>query len=717
MNGVNKKLFLFQVFVIIFSILTLVFFIQSIAGYYDTLRNECILKSCSSLAPAPPTTIEALSKYHLTSNTYAALFVIIESAFAFLFFTAAIIIFIKSRRDMMGLLAVLALVTYGATYTSLVYLASDGREVVDQFPEIIGAVGRMALFLFFLIFPNGRFIHRWQLVLFTPFCIIQFISLIFPGTVVDLLNWSSTARLVYYGIMIIVTIYSQIYQYKKISTQVERQQTKWVVFGLSLSFLGSIIVSGFFVYPIFGENPVSYLYLSALLYGVVAIIPLTLAFAILRHRLWDIDPLVNRTVVYGILSLAIILLYSFLVLYFSSLFKTDNNFIISLVATAIVAILFAPIKERLQRLVNRLMKGRHDEPYTILKELGDHLIRPIAPEEMLNVVTGTIRDALRLPYAGIFININGKETLAAASGKVKFDIHTLPIIHGGEELGTLHLSSRSLNEVFTGEDNKLIEVILRQAGPVLQNVKMTLGMKLLANDLQQSRERLVLAREEERLHIRRNLHDDLAPRLMSLAFNVAAAEQYIERNPAKALELMEGLRQVIRSTVDEIRTMVHGLRPPTLDEFGLLGSIQARVDEIRKTSEEVSVTSEVSSIEIYLEAPESLPVLPAAVEVAAYRIITEALVNVIRHSNATKCTVRLTIVENTLELEVTDNGVGFPDKLRPSQNGGIGLTSIRERALELGGKCEMESLETGGARVRAVLPFSTGVKRDENSFS
>lgn len=181
MNGVNKKLFLFQVLVIVFSILTLVFFIQSIAGYYDALRNECILKSCSSLAPAPPTTIEALSKYHLTPDTYAALFVIIESTFAFLFFTAAIIIFFKSRRDMMGLLAVLALVTYGSTYTSLVYLASDGRELVDQFPEIIGAVGRMALFLFFLIFPNGRFIHRWSLVLFTPFCIIQFISLIFPS--------------------------------------------------------------------------------------------------------------------------------------------------------------------------------------------------------------------------------------------------------------------------------------------------------------------------------------------------------------------------------------------------------------------------------------------------------------------------------------------------------------------------------------------------------
>lgn len=164
-----------------------------------------------------------------------------------------------------------------------------------------------------------------------------------------------------------------------------------------------------FVYPVFANNPVSYLYLSALLYAVVAIIPLTLVLAILRRRLWDIDPLVNRTILYGALSLAIILLYAGIVLYLGSIFKTKDNFMISLFSTGVVAVLFSPLKERLQRLLNRLMKGRHDDPYSVLRELGDHLVQPLSPEEALQEVARTIKSALRLPFVGIFIRVNDEE--------------------------------------------------------------------------------------------------------------------------------------------------------------------------------------------------------------------------------------------------------------------------------------------------------------------
>jgi signal transduction histidine kinase len=695
----QRSFFLFQSFVLLFCSLAIVFFIHNISNYYDLLRTECILTTCSPLAPAPPTTIKALSLYHLTPDSYSFFFVMIECLLAFIFYTAALIIFIKCKREFMGILTVLALVPYGTTFSSLVYMATEGISFFEHIPEALGAIGRMALFLFLLLFPNGRAVKRWVYSIFVPFALIQFLSFLLSGTVFDLLNWSNTARIIYYLVMIGTVIYSQIYHYKNISTSVHRQQTKWVVYGVIISLLGSVIVSGFFVYPVFATNPVSYIYLSALLYAFVAIIPLTLTFAILRHRLWDIDPLVNRTIVYGTLSLAIILLYSLLVIYFSRIFKTDDNFFISLLATAIVAILFAPIKEKLQLIVNRLMKGRHDDPYAVLKELGEHLIKPIDSDEMLKVVVTTIKNALRLPYVGIAIEVNGEETIAHSVGETIFDVHSYPIVHGGEQLGTLLLSSRSPEEAFTGDDQRLIEVLLRQSGPIVQNVTMTLGMKLLANNLQDSRERLVIAREAERLQIRRNLHDDLAPRLMSLAFNVAAAEQYVKKNPDKAIELLEDLRKVIRATVDEIRTMVHDLRPPTLDEFGLIGSIKARMDEVKQMSP--------SSFEVNLHAPKKMPGLPAAVEVAAYRIITEALINVIRHASATNCEIFLKInSSNELQLDVVDNGVGLPSKLKPANNGGIGLTSIRERAMELGGSCVFENLETGGTSVKAILPFS-----------
>lgn len=214
-------------------------------------------------------------------------------------------------------------------------------------------------------------------------------------------------------------------------------------------------------------------------------------------------------------------------------------------------------------------------------------------------------------------------------------------------------------------------------------------MQLLAHDLQESLEKLVLAREEERLQMRRNLHDDLAPRLLSLSFNVAAAEQYIQKIPDLAIKLLGDLRSVIRKTVDEIRTMVHDLRPPTLDEFGLLGAIRARIEDVQKTvaQQEKTTNTRDHSLQIKLHAPEPLPDLPAAVEVAAYRIITEALVNVVKHAKASQCVINITAnSEGLLIIEVTDDGIGLPFHIKPSGRGGIGLTSIRERTGELGGE-------------------------------
>ncbi|MFD0692918.1 sensor histidine kinase [Paenibacillus sp. GCM10027628] len=709
-NGSHLVKF-FQLFVIVFSLVTILFFIGSIASYFETLRTECILQACGSLAPAPPTTIKALEQYHLTPDTYAIAFVVIDCALAFIFYAAAGIIFWKCKGELMAVLAILALVSYGTTFPALVFIASEGKPWLDTWNNIVGAVGWMALFLFFLLFPTWRFSPSWTYAFFIPFCLIHIFGLMFPGSMVDLHQWSGTARIAVYIVAIGLMIFSQFYRYRKISSAEQRQQTKWVVYGVSISFVGFIGISALFVYPALADIPVTYLYLNSALHVFVAVIPFTLTFAVLRHRLWDIDPLVNRTLVYGALSLAIVLIYSLSVLYLSRMFRTEGNYFISLTATSVVAVLFVPIKERLQRMVNRMLKGRHDDPYSVLVELGDQLTKPVDPDAMLDVVAGSIQDALRLPYVGIFIKLNGKERLAAESGKHKYELHEFPIIHGGDDLGSLHLSSRSPGEAFSAEDHKLLNVLLRQAGPIVQNVIMTVGNKLLAKDLQESSERLILAREEERRQIRRNLHDDLAPRLMSLAFNVAAAEQYIKKSPDTAIELLGELRKTIRSTVDEIRTMVHDMRPPTLDEFGLLGSIQARLDEILKTSMQASSSLQVAPLRVNLHAPGGLPALPAAVEVAAYRIVTESLVNVVRHAKATLCDVHIQIdPTNELIIEVIDNGVGLPSRIKPYGNGGIGITSIRDRAAELGGQCIIERMEAGGTRVKARLPFSLEVE-------
>jgi signal transduction histidine kinase len=210
----------------------------------------------------------------------------------------------------------------------------------------------------------------------------------------------------------------------------------------------------------------------------------------------------------------------------------------------------------------------------------------------------------------------------------------------------------------------------------------------LAVDLQQSREQLVALREEERRRLRRDLHDGLGPALSSVLLKVSAARRLLEPRSQIDSILLEA-RGDIQTTIEDVRRLVYDLRPPTLDELGLTGAIRESV-----------VGFEHDGLLVTVRAPEHLPPLPAAVEVAAYRIIQEALTNVVRHAAAQTCTVELAIHDG-LDVDVTDDGVGLPGRWHL----GVGLTSMRERARELGGTCVTERAPGGGTRVRAHLPL------------
>jgi signal transduction histidine kinase len=206
--------------------------------------------------------------------------------------------------------------------------------------------------------------------------------------------------------------------------------------------------------------------------------------------------------------------------------------------------------------------------------------------------------------------------------------------------------------------------------------------------------------------IRRNLHDELAPRLAALGLNATAAEMYVRRDPEAATELLTELRQVIRSTVEDIRTLVHDMRPASLDEWGLVGAIQLRIRELERPGRLFGQEEGMSSgLNIEFHSPQRMPALPAAVEVAVYWIATESIANVVRHAHATECTVRLDMAsDELLNIEINDNGIGVDERWIPSPRSGIGISSIRERAFELGGHCAIERLQAGGTRVFASIP-------------
>ncbi|HZG79007.1 MAG TPA: sensor histidine kinase, partial [Paenibacillus sp.] len=415
------------------------------------------------------------------------------------------------------------------------------------------------------------------------------------------------------------------------------------------------------------------------------------------------------------LSVSILAIYGFSVFYFGYWFRAEGDFLPSLLSTAIVAIAFAPLRERLQRLVKRLLKGRHDDPYGALAELRSLLVRPMPPEAMLDAVASFARTSLRIPYAAIAIDVGGADRIVGSSGApTSNEPLAYEILHGGKKTGVLLAAPRS-GEPFTAEDQRLLDVLLGHAGPIVENYSMTIGMKLLAGDLQLSREKLVLAREEERRHIRRNLHDELAPRLASLGLSATAAEMYVRRDPERAAALLADLRRVIRSTVEDIRTLVHDMRPAALEEWGLVGALRARIRELGdpigeggRAPSDGAGDEAAPRLRFALEAPDALPALPAAVEVAAYRIATEALANVVRHARASSCSVRLELTERgRLAIEIADDGVGIPSRPNAARrSGGIGIESMRERAAELGGHCAVERRPGGGTSVVAELPVN-----------
>jgi signal transduction histidine kinase len=191
--------------------------------------------------------------------------------------------------------------------------------------------------------------------------------------------------------------------------------------------------------------------------------------------------------------------------------------------------------------------------------------------------------------------------------------------------------------------------------------------------------------------LRRDLHDGLGPTLAALHLQAGVLRRLIATDPEAATALVEEFRSDIRTAVEDIRRVVYALRPPALDELGLVAAVQAQAERCNQPP---------PGLQVEVEAPAMLPPLPAAVEVAAYRIVQEALANVVHHARATHCCVRL-VLDEQLAVEVTDDGDGLPAQRKR----GVGLVSMRERAVELGGTCHVGPAAGGGTKVVAYLPL------------
>ena len=481
------------------------------------------------------------------------------------------------------------------------------------------------------------------------------------------------------ALLTVICVTSLFVRYRRASS-VERLQIKWLLFAggiFVLLYIPGLVWQGSL--PVFGTDVA-----NVILFLLGMLFPVAIAIAILRYRLYDIDVIINRTLVYGSLTTLVIGLYVIVVGYLGARVRVGNNLVVSLFATGLVAVLFQPLRDRLQLGVNRLMYGRRDEPVAVLSQLGAHLEETILPEETLPRLVETVAQALKLPYVGVTLQVGDQAKVQAESGHASESFEAFPLIYQGLPIGQLLVSRRAPNEEFNAADRLLLTNIARQAGAVAYSVRLNAA-------LQQSRQQLVTAREEERRRLRRDLHDGLGPQLASQMLTIDAIRKLLERDPATARDLLDHLKTQSQAAIQDIRRLVYDLRPPALDELGLVEALREGVRPYGEAGNRIEITT----------TPNPLPDLPAAVEVAVYRITQEALTNVIRHSQATQCIIVIATQNHHLDLTIVDDGKGYPANF----HFGVGLNSMRERAEELGGTIRFENQLQGGARVQVWLPL------------
>ena len=504
-----------------------------------------------------------------------------------------------------------------ADYVVLMDSALPGEEYAAWFSALVEFSGPILAGVFvMLLFPSGRLLsRRWQIVAWMAVLgavLTALFDALYPGNVsystyienpfgvqgyiggfstYELILASALVGEILLATSILAALFSLVLRLRRARGD-ERQQLKWFLYaalpaGACFSFiLLNYIVVDFteLVFTPFNPFP-DYIYDDILFVGFFSllVVPVFTYIAILRYRLFDIDVVINRTLVYGALSACVVGIYVLAVVALGALFQSRGNLAVSLLATGVVAVLFQPIRSRLQRGVNRLMYGERDDPYAVISRMGRRLETTLAPEAVLPTVVETIAEALKLPFVAILLKESEGFRTTAAYGSPRGEPETLSLVYQREEIGRLVLSPRAPGEDFSDADRRLLEDLARQAEVAVHAVRLT-------TDLQHSRERLVATREEERRRLRRDLHDGLGAQLAGLNVQAGTLRRLIPRDPAAADEVVVELREELRSAIADIRRLVYDLRPPALDDLGLGESLRRLAERYGSEGEHLRVS-------------------------------------------------------------------------------------------------------------------------------
>jgi len=650
----------------------------------------------------------AFDEVGLSPTAFEGYFLILRVVAALPFFALSLLL-MRRRGDELRVLLLSSLLLLlgiaGPIYNPFWQWAQGWYSTENQVPILrllifsLDYLLSVGVVLFAFLFPDGRFVPHWSRWIAALWALLRVGVVFFPDSPASVYTWSWSLGIIITTTIQLVAIGAFGWRYRVQATAVQRQQIKWITAGGLLLALNYLVDYGVWeIYPALTNN---YLieteqqgiwwelgqdtswYISQIIFAVCV------GLAVFRYRLWDIDPILSRTLVYGCLTVSIVGLYILIVGGLGAVFHAQTTALNGLLATGIIAVLFHPLRDRLQRVVNRLLYGERDDPASVLTRLAHQIETADTPTAILPHLVQTIAHALKIPHVAISLAGSTKQPEPlVAWGEQTDRAQVIPLVYQNEAIGNLTVAPRGPQEQFSRHEQRLLATIAALTATTVRAVQ-------LSDELHHSRQRIITAREEERRRLRRDLHDGLGPALASLPLKIDAAVDLIENDQLASFDLLRDVKKQAQHLVADIRRVVHDLRPPALDELGLVEALRGTLAQIR---------DHPNGFQLHLDADALPPDLPAAVEVAAYRITMEAVTNVLKHAGAQHCWIGLQNIAHPprLQIHIEDDGVGLPPQAAPN----VGLHSMRERAEELGGLFQIQSRPGNGTRLTVTLPLS-----------
>ena len=424
------------------------------------------------------------------------------------------------------------------------------------------------------------------------------------------------------------------------------------------------------------------------------LLPGAIAVAMVRYRLYDIDLVINRTILYGGLALFVTGAYAVGVAGLGSLLgqRGGLNPFLTILTIAFVAALLLPARSRLQALANAAVYGKRARPYDVLSEFADGISRAEPADVLLPRMADLLRDGTGAARTEVWVRLGDHLQLAASSppperaqpalstveevkARLGADALAETVVQDGAMLGALVLA-KPRGEALTSIERRLFHDLAAQAGLVLARFR-------LVQELRESRSRIVAAQDAERQRIERNLHDGAQQRFVNALLALGMADADMEGGGSRA-ELIEEASREVRAGLKDMRALARGLEPPLLAEAGIAAAVSDLVDRAP-----IPITTTFGDLQRY----------PSGIETTTYFVVAEALTNAAKHSDASSIKVSIAEAGGRLRVEVADDGVGGA-----AAGGGTGIIGLQDRVAALGGRLTVESPVGAGTRVVADLP-------------